>query len=637
MNHLKLEYGKYLDDITEEIPQSDLMLSDSGVFSHRLESGEPSIPTLDSTTVAIRNIDENGVEHYGYEAFWEAQARTSGEGSTFPLELYFKAKIKDQTVFTGILNGVDYDRRKDVCTVTMSDFLRAFGDDKRVMFKGVVQENLEVLSAGTNNSAAITSLDDEDGNSIDYEKLTFNIEFLSYLYSGSPQFVSPLAVHAEINEVLADAIFDFPPSTAPFAGLEYFSEYRNMFVTIGKNTLLTKCRFIVIVSKLNSPNELFLLFRVEVLHLKNTANGVYTDESVNVFEPGRFLKDDNTIISVGDKFKVTFWDYDYYNNDGDILMKSGDFPETDAYIGGFSAAASGTSWQLDSSVSHSRFDVLTKMQTILDREVSAQFFDTIGSDTLFDFSAVDASLYRSCFWADAIIHGWINATPAQVLLNALSQTSCYATATPDGVIKFIPRYGFETTLAGGSYPAGTVTLAPDEYEPLDRVRYDRGYSAVEIETPVEIIPVMNVRSDETIKTKVNEDGIVTSSQVRINQLEVRAYRTFDSLQVPLQADIDALGMPLLRAEPADLTDFPSTAISQAQRYMQGKFYPRRVAQIAVNFEDHFFQLGDFIAIEDSTDEDFNGCWQVVEVTYDSTSPEILCKLTIEFRGVKGST
>lgn len=600
---IEIYHGKYLDDITNKIPAAHIDPDKNGDISKAIEPGKPNFPAPDSVRITLENLDAEGNERYDF-AWFDSNSRTQAEGAQSPYEMFLQIKVWGSVVFTGVYKSRSYGIDREQVTVQLKDVTYLIQNDQRWMLKPYILDEalLQFKYATGNSENELSDAYDLEGNSIDHEKLAFQL----YQQINSTQAVDTEPANPAAPNPLYDSLYEHLFGTAyafqatepaaPSVGdtnsnvvtdsADYYT-----FVQISDNTILTRVQvdfvhtFEYEIQGSPSGDQHYKRKRIDYdLWLWHADNGNYTENGKTVLERGRFFEDDaGTNLSTGNTYRLTLWEPNH-GHDDDILINLTDFQggPIPGFIHGALYEDDGTRLDLVQGASgYDSFDVILLTQTAIEREYSHYF---TGNADLFDISKA-AGKHRRCFWADVLMTGWLGEKQkkiADIIVAAARQCNNYLYTTPDGKIAFHDRTWWKSYTDSNQLPAGSISLDDYPYQYHKGEVEDGGYESFSIEYPVDIIEINNVEQDAKEQLSVDNAGIRTKQSLRDKELSISNYR----------ARISDLGVPnerfkglrkVFRYSPGDasyapahaLDDFVNDAIAQAVEFAESLTWPTR--------------------------------------------------------------
>lgn len=378
MRHLQVKYGKYLNEIDNEIPPEHLLLEQSGEMSRRMEPGEPNLPTGESYSLSIRNIDHSGQFLYPF-SFWQAASRSEAEGATQELQLYFQVFVNEESQFLGMLKRVRYNTFESVCILDIGDLTELIRTEERKMLKGYEFEIPRPLNPAADTSPGILiddpgvdyndlpTLLDLEGNTLPHESITFQLfvsswsgangvgDFDTPLRDGSNRY--PFAWHLGWQKL------DYVYPVADNDGLILAEQDSPRYVQIGDITIWTRVKLWVqqVRNAANSRSR---------QELWCTIWHSAVDVSGGVIPRGKFIWDGEIITSETEEMSVIFHEPNY-GFDDDIAIYAGTLPLDEKFIMGLPYAESGSNIVI-TSAEYAFFDVVEKTVEIINTDVSAR-------------------------------------------------------------------------------------------------------------------------------------------------------------------------------------------------------------------------------------------------------------------------
>jgi len=383
--HIRVYYGKYIDQIDNEINNDHLIPHDMGDISFKIEPGEPNIPTGNDFEIVLANLDPSGNERYPF-SFWQSQARTEAEGATTDMQIFFKIEVLGNPAFIGMFSEVNYEERNAKCHVKIDDLAFVLKSETRKMLKPFQFNDLYVQKIaddtdvdGWNN---LPPLKDHDGNDMPQKSITF------VLYSsGSPRDIGPNRVgsfggrgltrssdiwqHLQVpTKVISARGGTVLRETYDFAS---FDQTRNTYIQIAGNTFFTRVHFFGQVDS----NDVTTVY-MTVYH-----NGQDIDTTNGIIPIGRFFKNnDFDPIAEGDTIDVTLYDYDL-GSTPEIVLRESDVPAYKNIIFGcsYNYSSDGTYIQLSTN-EYSFFDVVGGTLDAVNSNIADRFASGIFTGSL---------------------------------------------------------------------------------------------------------------------------------------------------------------------------------------------------------------------------------------------------------------
>lgn len=393
MNHIRMKYGKYLNKIDTEIPVEHILVERVSDISRSVEPGEPNLPSPESYTIQIANLNPDGSQRYPL-SFWQDASRQEEEGATQELQLYIQIFVDDQPQFTGVLKRVRYAKYDTVCSLEMRDLTDLLRTEERTMFKSfefdiprplgpVSDENLGIIidgpNSGYNDLPPLKSLDDE---TIPHETLTFQLfvgpwsggtradgrdgsegfsrtgQFNEISNEGQPAF--PFAWHLGWQEL---------PYVTPVGdndGEVLAEQIRPAYVQIGDITVFTRIRLWVIQNRNDANSRSRQECWISIWHNATAPSG-------GVIPRGRFIWDSELITTETEEMKLILHEPNF-GYDEDVAINAGLLPHDKNFIFGLPFINNGTNIQLTSD-EYAYFDVLEKTREIINADVSTRHTD----------------------------------------------------------------------------------------------------------------------------------------------------------------------------------------------------------------------------------------------------------------------
>lgn len=341
------------------------MVEEFSDIGHKMEPGEPNVPTSDKISIVLANLDPEGNQRYPY-SFWLNARRTVEEGGTLTMEIFFRVEVGGATEFIGVYDSTSYGIRDEKVTISIKDLSDIIRQDKRRMLKTFELNNAEIHALGapndTENFNMLPDLTDHVGASVEHEAITFQL----------------------IGDVVqtrgADRVVDNDPALTfshPFfkhigAGREVDIDVtRNMYIQIGETTLFTRCRYWSSFNQFGRNTSSF--FYLTVYHSKEAIIGG------NIIPRGRFFRnDDLEALEVGNKVNLKIHDYSVPDPDSgsyitdDIILSDVDIPAYENYIFGCSYVQDGSDIKLTTE-RYTFFDVVQETLNIFENYFAERF------------------------------------------------------------------------------------------------------------------------------------------------------------------------------------------------------------------------------------------------------------------------
>ena len=599
-----IHYGKYLDELTNEIPVEHIVSCDG--LTYEIEPGKPGEPKVNEIRFTLANLEHDGTQRYD-TTFFENNSRSQAEGGILPLQIFFKVTVTiSGAVFTGIMNGRSYGKWDETVDITIQDIRGSITESKLRFFKPITLQNAYLLDKDDQGSAdnPLNPGIDLNGDSFGHEMLTFQLHQEQdenqnpYREPTEPADITPdyLSLY---NNVFGPYSFDISKPSAPAVGdtnsnTSVDDKTFNCFVQIGDNTLLTKLR--VYLKKtfeyeiVGSPSgdQHYLRKRVDfdlfVWHMKNSN---YSYQGRTILERGRFFeKGSGNDLSKQTSYNVTVLGFDHGFND-DIVIQELNMPAWD-FIGGAPYNDDGSNINIRNSALDKDpyfnpgvqdgdvIDLLGNTIYYLDKSLFAHFYNNASNADNFEASKAPSN-GRYAFWADILMFGWLNQEVTEILVNLATQLNCYLFYNEAGKVALQDRLLYESYLPG-SLPPNAFEVDLADIQPLGSKSDQDGFNSYDIEYS-DRIEINNVASDETVKVPVDKNGIRNTASNRSTNYNVKNYRTSD-LGVP--ALNDPVGQLRYRYSPDDpnfgisgvsLSDFIPKPVHQAQQFARSWSYP----------------------------------------------------------------
>jgi len=588
----RIYYGKYLDAITNEIPTSHIVSVDGIQF--KIEPGKPAEPKIDDVRFTLSNLAHDGAERYG-RSWFEANVLTEAEGAIVPDQMYFKVDITQTGKhFTGILRKKKYGRFRETIDITIEDVRVLISQSEYHFFKPFTFEDITLIlkadSSASNND--LPDGVDLDGDPISQEKLFFGVVLSGFGADEDTEFEDEYTLHADLRGHATT--HDPNPSSNP-EEQRVFERYRNAFVKIGDNTILTRIfEYIIQLDYYDEFDGSYLASKLQLyINPFHAINGnPPTVQGNKILERGRFFADDQgNHLAEDERYTVTIYDYDHGFSD-DILISKEDGPfdyDTDdvTFMHGCNVIFSGgdppTQYDVLTSF-ESHFDTLSLMTAAINGKLLSRFYQDAEAADIMDTSKAPDDK-REAFWADLILYGWSEDKINDIFVNTATQTNCYIYYDEEGKIVFHDRLHHEQYLPG-SLPPDAFQVEVGDINPLGSYEENNGFDSYTIEY-ADRIEINNVESDNTREAIVDEQGTRQKASVRNTGLEIKNYRSSD-LGVP---NMDSpYELPKFRYSPddpdfygngigLDLSAFLPTAVEQAQNFAKAWKYPELLWKI----------------------------------------------------------
>lgn len=368
--HIQIFYGKYVNQIENEIPGEHIMLEGVSEVTRSMEPGEPNLPTTDQFTFQLSNLNEEGEQLYPF-SFWEEQSRQPEEGATQDLELFFRIVIFGQPMFTGIVKSIQYSRDQADCNITINDLTELFiSADVNMLKSYEISElpapQIDIPGEGFND---LDPALDINGNPVEHESMTWMLDATSWssTQDGTPTFDkldrdgnprSPFAFHLGWGEL------DYVTPVSSNDGLILDEQDRPVYVQIDEITLWTRCHLWV----RQKMNDAGTRFRQELwVTIWHSAEPVVGGR----IPRGRFLVDNEFITEQTEAVDIIFHDYNV-GFDDDIAISEQQLPVDQNFIFGCSFTKLDSNIRL-TNASYSFFDLLELTTKILNTSVSNRF------------------------------------------------------------------------------------------------------------------------------------------------------------------------------------------------------------------------------------------------------------------------
>lgn len=381
MEHLRVKYGKYLNQINTDIPVKHIILEQSGGISRSVEPGEPNLPTGETYTVAIRNRDIDGTFLYPL-SFWQNAARSEVEGATQELQLYVEIFVEGVSQFTGILKRVRYDTYDTVVFLEIGDLAELLRVEDREMLKAFEFEIPRPLQPPDDQSPGIIihapatgyndlpTLLDLEGTAMPHQTLTFQLftsgwtgttsngKFDTIERDGSRRY--PFAWHLGWQSL--DYVFPVSGND----GLVLAEQDSPRWIQIGDITLWTRVKVWVQQVRNSAGSRSRQELWCTIWHSAVAPAG-------GVIPRGRFIWDGELITTDTQEMKVIFHEPNF-GFDNDIAVYAGTLPLSEKFIFGVPYTESGSNIVLTSD-EYAFFDVIGKITEIINTDVSARHTD----------------------------------------------------------------------------------------------------------------------------------------------------------------------------------------------------------------------------------------------------------------------
>lgn len=602
----RIFYGQYLDHLDTEIPTAHII--DVSGISLRIDPGLPGEPKADTMSFVLANLSpDTGVERYD-DAWFDAESRSAEDGATMPLQLFFRVELGSipEIGFTGIVKSKSYASRRESVTVVIASPLEFISKSTARVYGRFDLGSLEVstITAGPDGK-------DLDNVDIDTDSIRFP---LAYLRRRSVDPHVPIG-NAFINHLGFADTDDLPAS----AGTHTIVANRNFWIRIGETTMLTQASVTVfrsIVADGIFPWDIhgYTVF-LNVLHADN---GNYAAGDKTVLERGRYFADDKgTQLSAGDMVDVIVFDHDITGDDPNILLKGSKIHSTPAkFIHGAMANLSASPFEIIGSAPDGTpaqpwmqgdyFDVFAKTVFLLNGNLLATYYDD-PEDVVLIESAKAPTANRFVFWPDAIMYGWLDKAPADIIVNLAQQFNCYLFINEAGKIVFQDRL-WHSAFLPDDLPTGAIQVLVRDIDPIGGFTEADGFDAYALSVR-DRIEINNVEASKENRIQVDKDGLRTALALRTTSLELTNHRTGD-LGVPNMDD--PIAQHVFRFSPdspsfpvggVDLDDFIPTAIQVATRFAQSWTYPVRMWSISLDLNRYpGLRLGGYIWIQTGTDK-----------------------------------
>jgi len=383
--HIRIYYGKYIDQIDTEINNDHLIPEDMGDISFKIEPGEPNIPTGNDFEVVLANLDPQGNQRYPY-SFWQSQARTEAEGATTDMQIFFKIEVLGNTEFVGMFSEVHYTEHDAKCQLKIDDLGFVLKSETRKMLKAFELKDLYVQKIADHTDVdgwnQLPQLRDHNGNDIPQKSITFVL-----WSSGSPRVIGPNRVGSFGGRGLTRNSdiwnhLQVPTETVSSRGgtvlrerydFSALDQTRNTYIQIQDNTIFTRVRFWGITDASD----------ITTVYMTVYHNGQDIDTTNGIIPIGRFFKNsDFDPIAEGDSIDVTLYDYDL-GSTPEIILSESDLPAHENMIFGssFNYSYDGTFIQL-ATKEYSFFDVIGRTLDAVNSNIADRFASGIFTGTL---------------------------------------------------------------------------------------------------------------------------------------------------------------------------------------------------------------------------------------------------------------
>lgn len=366
MNFIRIFYGKFLDQIDNEIPVNDIILNQTGSFKRSLEPGEPNFPAQQNFSFTLRNVNYAGEFLYPFE-FWAENSRLQSEGATQDLQIYFRIETNGITNFKGILRSLKYGDRDATCTILLGDMMDLVRQDTRKMlrsfkFEGLQPLVIDTISIGIND---LPTLRDLHGTTLDHECMRFKIG----ISAGFPSYKGSEEPYEERSRFLRTSYSDhigiqfnrtWPPNASIEGAYDVAEIERNAFVQIGQITLFTRIRLTLVLNISLGPfyyEELFL----DVWHS--------AEPIASILPRGRFFYNDKEVITTDSSGMEIIIHEPSFGYDQNTAVYDAFLPMYQNYIFGLSYDNVGSEIQL-STRSYSWFDLVDAIQGIINSNIT---------------------------------------------------------------------------------------------------------------------------------------------------------------------------------------------------------------------------------------------------------------------------
>lgn len=373
IEHLEIYYGKFFDQITTKIPTNDILYTGSGSIGRSLEPGLPNLPTSESFSFTLNNLNEDESEKYPM-SFWLSESRTEAEGATQILQIYFKVAVNGITQFVGILKDVKYVQWNAQCRISLGDIselLRAGGGRmlKSFSVEGLSPESIDAPSIGNNT---LPTLRDLDGNVIPHEAMTFLLGASAWSSTQVPQPKLDIIVDDPDATVTAKRDFEFAFHLG-WDDLDYIfsvslnngsvlaESIRPVWVQIDEITVFTRVRFWVIQIMNDAGTRFRQELRCTIWHNAQVPSG-------QTLPIGRFLFDDQLITEVTSDMEIIFHEPNL-GFDDDISVFIGLLPSDKNFIFGIPYKESGGEIVMTQD-DYAYFDIIKATTDILNTNIA---------------------------------------------------------------------------------------------------------------------------------------------------------------------------------------------------------------------------------------------------------------------------
>lgn len=614
----RIFYGKYLDQLIHEIPVEHII--DVDPINLRIEPGKPAEPKIDQISFTLSNKDQSEVERYD-DQWFEDQARTEAERAVVPVQLFFSIVSKFAGIgYTGVYKGKKYGKWREQVSVSVTSPLEMISGSKLQFLQNFRLTDCtlyQMVESGTPGFNIWPPAKDLNGDDVTFEYIGFTIEDSGWVSGGDPGYENMQIINHFFggDSLSVDENLEFDDDSM-------FTKEINAFVQIKEITLLTQIR-VTVLKSWDTGNYRNIIR----LHLYEAKNGIYDTGEKFVFERGRFFRDeDGNPLELGGIYSITLWEPDRGYSEG-IIVKESNMPFRDFIFGCPVIEQSGESLIQESSVDYDPlfsdiiyigdfFNVLGLTLWILNRMLLNELYDDTSEKDLFKYNQASQK-FRYAFWADVMLYGWIEQSPADVIVNVATQTNSYLYINEEGQIVYQDRLLHEAYLPA-ELPPDSFTVATEDVEPLGDYTSDSGYDTFEVEFS-DRIEINNVETDEKNKTAVDKDGVRSKAALRSSDIRVENYRTAD-LGVPSMNDpVDQLLFRRSPADPAfgnsnfDLDDFLPTPIIQTQQIAKSMSYPMILWDIGLDLNKYpQIRIGRYFQMEFKS---VSSVWFIREVTY----------------------
>lgn len=571
MQHAKITYGKYINNLSKEIPSEHIIIADFGDVSRSVEPGEPNKPTVEELSFKLANLDPQGVERYPKE-FWEAQSRTAAEGAYQANQIYFRVEVAGGVQFLGMMKGVSYSKYNATCTISLSDVMEIFDDSDKSLLTSFKFQTKCVFTRTSGNDHPHT-----DGNNLDNAKSLDNqtINHASHMFILDYDSDSTTVLDSDIAVHLGWDNNDFGT---------YREFIRSAWVQVNEITLLTRVRFF-------QKRETNNFIAIDVWH--NHEDPVVTDIDPNdFFDPeltylyhrGQYLDSDGERLDSGNggvDVSLVLHEPDLGNGTPSILHID-DTPLNEDWIFGVPFSQESGYIQVGSD-SYSYFDVVDVITEAAQNEINEVHSDSGEAYIdLFDTSRV-TTLHRKAFWADVAMTGLAENTLSEALVGMARQTSSWLYTNRFGQIVVHSRNYVDDVISGAAHSEPVLDI---DWEYLDGDSLDSGFTTYEAEVPFDIIEINNLISDKTSTFISDSVGLRNQPALRNKKISLSNFRLTD-LAVPL--DPNPFGMPVLRYSPNDaswphshtLENFLPKPQEQLRVMAESFGYPEEITRIKI--------------------------------------------------------